>query len=558
MRPEFFRHNSFVRTIILTALYSILAIATSYAYEKECGTMKLLENLIDKRKQSSYYAKTYTSAEKDTAKCQIEDFYDSVYTIETPHFQINYVLTGPHATTKEFADSTASIMEDAWDFYINKHKMRTPIGSSVTYHFQQKVKEGLYPVEIVEINQIRNNILNGDGCDENFGLTYPFDNDGTSQIFMENDFQVTCYQHSRLDTIFAHGDTCTYATPSYSIRNTVHDFEYAKEWIKGLRVTIFHEFYHSIQLSYISFYVNGTFWFEASATGFEEITNPDIDDYFRYIPSFFDRMGKPLSDTFKNYGASTFFIYLYQKVSKNLDKSIWENYAKNPNKRFEVQIENALKELDLDADSIFHDYSVRLSFSGNRTTAIPEKYWINKDQPQWANAHFYNTASITPDSIKSLAFQFYSDPQSSKAVDLQNYVGKASVVIFHEGKASIHAIRNTKTLDSLTSSINTSDSTIWIFSRLGQSESIPIINNNAAPHAFPVPWKEGSLCFAPLSKDKKFIEIRNRRGDLVSQEKYEGTSYCLTEDQVKSMMAPGMYRFRVGNKGKTTSFIVLY
>jgi hypothetical protein len=99
---------------------------------------------------------------------------------------------------------------------------------------------------------------------------------------------------------------------------------------------------------------------------------------------------------------------------------------------------------------------------------------------------------------------------------------------------------------------------LWIFSRFGKSESIPITNNTAAPHAFPVPWREGSLCFAPLPRDKKFIEIRNRRGDLVSQEKYDGTSFCLQEDQVKSMMAPGIYRFRVGNKGKTTSFMVIY
>ena len=101
-------------------------------------------------------------------------------------------------------------------------------------------------------------------------------------------------------------------------------------------------------------------------------------------------------------------------------------------------------------------------------------------------------------------------------------------------------------------------STLWIFSRLGDSEAIPLVNKDAAPHAYPVPWRQGPLCFAPLPHDKKFIEIRTRRGDLVSQEKYLSNKYCLSEDKVKSMMAPGVYRFRVGNKGKTTSFMVMY
>ena len=127
-----------------------------------------------------------------------------------------------------------------------------------------------------------------------------------------------------------------------------------------------------------------------------------------------------------------------------------------------------------------------------------------------------------------------------------------------DGKASIYKIENNNTLNSMAPVLSSSDSSVWIFSRFGESESIPIVHNDTPPHAYPVPWKEGPLCFAPLPLGKKFIEIRTRRGDLISQEKYEGTSFCLQENQVKSMMAPGLYRFRVGNKGRTTSFIVIY
>ena len=537
------------------AFLLLLAIASfAHAYEGSCGTMQLFEDLIKERKHSGISPSYKVSISNKTGKCSTQDYYDSVYTIETSHFQVMYVLTGPHATTKAFADSTAAILEEAWNFYINKLKMRTPKGPRTSYHFQQKIKDDLYPVEIIDINQ---SLISGNKCAENFGITYPFDDNGTSFIFMENDFYSTCPNKNNQDTIFVHGDTCVYTTPTNPLRNKTYDFLYSEEWVKGLRVTIFHEFYHAIQLSYISYLINESFWFEASAAGFEEITNPDIDDYFRYLPSFFERAGKPISETFQNYGASTLFLYLYHKISNKLDKSIWESYSKNPSKNFEYQLETALKELKLDADSVFHDYAVRLSFSGQRSSALNKKDWINDDQSQWTSAKF-NIDNSTKPNIESLAFEFYHNNKGFSEPDLTDFIGKATVITYHDGKVSIHKIQNNKTLDSLAVILASSDSSTWIFSRLGQSESIPITNNTAAPHAFPVPWRHGPLCFAPLPHDKKFIEIRNRRGDLVSQEKYEGTTYCLQEDKVKSMMAPGVYRFRVGNKGKTTNFIIVH
>ena len=558
MRHDHLRFFSHLQLIALIVLYCFAAPA--HAYEGECGTMNLFEKLINNRKQPSAQTSIKSKPEPSYEKCKVEDYYDSVYTIETQHFQVIYVLTGPHATTKAFADSTAAILEDAWNFYNNQRKMRTPKGPRTSHHFRKEVKEGLYAVEIIDINQIRDNIIDGNGCAANFAITYPIDMDGTSEIFMENDFYTTCSFNNNRDTIFVHGDTCTYPKAKTPLRNIVHNYSYADEWAKGLRVTIFHEFYHAIQFTYLNTSVNFSFWFEASATGFEEITNPEIDDYLRYIPALFGNMGQPLSNDVRNYGASTLFLYLYLNVSKDLEKAIWENYYANPMQNFEYQLESALKSHKLDADSIFHDYSVRLSFSGARAATTNKKNWIIEDQPKWSEAFFNNQDSIKP-NIESLAFEFYSVPQNYTvpyATDFTNFIGKASVIIYNDGKATIYKIQSNKTLDSLTTTLATSDSSAWIFSRFGKSESIPITNSNAAPHAFPVPWKQGPLCFAPLPKDKKFIELRTRRGDLISQEKYEGTSFCLQEEQVKSKMAPGIYRFRVGNKGKTTSFIVIY
>ena len=559
MHQKLFCRNLFIWTITLVSLLLIFAVTSTHAHEGRCGTMRLFEELIKEKKQPHIYARKNSDYNLDSSSiCTSKDYYDSVYTIETPHFQVMYALIGPHATTQAFADSTAAIFEEAWDFYVNKLKMRKPKAPSTSLHFQKNVKEGLYPIEIIDINQNRDNILRVKDCVENFGITYPVDD--KSQIFIENDFFSTCSNVNQPDSIIAHGVTCLYTKPTYPMQNYIHNFSYSEKWNKGLRVTIFHEFYHALQLSYISFYTNESFWFEASAAGFEEITTPDVDDYMRYIPSFFSRMGMPLSDTFDNYGAGTLLIYLYNHVSKDIDRHIWESYAKNPNKDFEYQLENALKPFNLDADSIFHDYSVRLAFSGNRAANIKKKDWINNDQSQWFTPYYYVRESIKP-QIDKIAFEFFQVPHSFDgyySIDFSDFIGKASIVAYRNGEAKIHKIQNTKTLDSLTALLATSDSSTWIFSRLGKSESIPITNSNAAPHAFPVPWKQGPLCFAPLPRDQKVFEIRTRRGDLITQEKYDGNSFCLQEDQVKSMMAPGIYRFRVGNKGKTTSFIVVY
>ena len=79
------------------------------------------------------------------------------------------------------------------------------------------------------------------------------------------------------------------------MQNYIHNFSYSEKWNKGLRVTIFHEFYHALQLSYISFYTNESFWFEASAAGFEEITTPDVDDYITHRAQGTDTTPSPLT-----------------------------------------------------------------------------------------------------------------------------------------------------------------------------------------------------------------------------------------------------------------------
>ena len=76
--------------------------------------------------------------------------------------------------------------------------------------------------------------------------------------------------------------------------------------------------------------------------------------------------------------------------------------------------------------------------------------------------------------------------------------------------------------------------------------------------AYPTPWREGPLCFTPLPYNKDYIEIRNRRGNLITKIKYNSSTHCIDEREVKSLLVPGVYRFRIGNSGKLKDFIVVY
>ena len=75
----------------------IASICFAHAYNGTCGTWNILKNRT-KHKQKVYSLLNYNSG-----RCSYEQYYDSVYTIKTPHIQVFYVLSGPHATTKAFA-----------------------------------------------------------------------------------------------------------------------------------------------------------------------------------------------------------------------------------------------------------------------------------------------------------------------------------------------------------------------------------------------------------------------------------------------------------------------
>lgn len=93
--------------------------------------------------------------------------------------------------------------------------------------------------------------------------------------------------------------------------------------INGARVTVAHEFHHSIQGGNYIFRSEDTFFYELTSTAMEEFVFDDINDYYAYISSYFNNPETPLPLT-NGYSTATWNIYLRDNFDYDIIKRQWE------------------------------------------------------------------------------------------------------------------------------------------------------------------------------------------------------------------------------------------
>ena len=538
----------------ITALFLSLA---TFAYSGHvCGTAQMLNNLKNKNKTLKPLNAPKTIARSTGSACTASDLYDSVYTRTTKHFEIFYTLEGPHKTTKAYIDTLENALEYAWDFHVNKSKMRTPKGYFETYHYEMPTHDDLYPVEVIDMSTLRHyRSFFDEPCYYCFGLTIPMDGEET-ELLIENDFRHVPKGEAITDSITFGDKTCPYSRATEEFNHPIYKYSYAKNFAPALRVTAIHELYHAIQFRYLNTSIN--FWFEASASGVEEIAAPDVDDYFENLPSLAENVGKPYTTLAKPYGAGILFMYLHNHVGHDVNRLIWENFAKEPNKNFQYQLTQVASNKGLSADSLFHDFATKLVFTGKRSELVDSSFMIASDQPRWPEfrAETQSKSFVAP-TLDYIAYDY----KSNGAPDMSKFKGRASAVAIYSDSYAIRFLPTTNSIDSAKTEFfgkGTPDSTLWVFSRFFEDEPIPTVFKDSTLRAYPTPWREGSLCFTPLPHNKDYIEIRNRRGNLITKIKYSSSTHCIDEREVKSLLVPGVYRFRIGNSGKLKDFIIVY
>lgn len=538
-----------IAAFLLAFLFLCLPVA-AFAQSSHCGTMALIEHY-----QESKHHNALTKISGDS--CPAHYYFDTVLVKKTTHFQIFFTPQGPHKTTEAYIDTLAKSAEYAWDLFCKNMGMRSPTGIDTTFHFKKIVEPGLYPIEVVDLDlAYSTNQSFGAACHGCYGITtFSPKEPRRSQLSIDNDFKYTPALGGTQGKILSNGQTCTYKVADQKLQNKVYGYSYADSIGKGIRITAIHELYHAIQFQYLSPLKNKTFWFEASASGTEEIGAPDVDDYHSYLPRMFQEMGKPLDKMDEDYGAGLFYIYLHNHVSQNTDKLIWLSFSEKNSEPFSSHFSKVASKMGLSADSLFHDFATRLSFSGSRASQVAPTYWIDDDEPLWPSfTQASSKLNKEPPKMSSLSYGFFSNGK----LDLTSFEGSSSVVFHNGNHAEIKKINSTKTLDSIWSNLTSeTDSITWVLSNF--SESTPIRqDSDSTLRAYPTPWRHGNLCFSPLPMGREFLEIRTRRGDLIVREKYTDANFCLDEDRVKKLMAPGIYRFRAGSHGKTKDFLVIY
>lgn len=107
----------------------------------------------------------------------------------------------------------------------------------------------------------------------------------------------------------------------------------------AIRATAAHEFFHAIQLGYVSrlITVDG-FFAELSAIWMEEQVFPDIEDYRHYLGDFFSAPEIPLNAVSLTvpriinhmYGASVFAFYLAERFGREVIRQVWEEMVHEP------------------------------------------------------------------------------------------------------------------------------------------------------------------------------------------------------------------------------------
>jgi hypothetical protein len=507
-----------VPVIFYSALFVAIMLSQSFAAEGvRCGTMHFAENFQNMQKRMLAKGEV----------CNADNLYKQVISRTSENFIIYYTKEGPHAVkTEAYIDSLAMYLEQAYKHHRDslgmKYSLGTYVGSHRTWHYQQPVPAGLYPVEVVDLGLFRGTEV-GEYA-ETFGLTFAPDgrDPKVTQIAIENDF--------------LYGANCSGAPSTNPFRSAING-NYSVNWPLALKVTVFHELYHSFQYSYFNMFANGkaSFWMEASATAVEDIGAPEVNDYISYLPGVFLSPGTSMENPTNArhvYGYAPLYLFLYSKLGPKFDSYILNSFSKNSRKKFAIHLTGLTDSLGIDAEDLFHEYAENIFFSGHRASlqqAYAFSFWPDQNRwPNWSTRSMSSAHGVLPDAT----------------IDFIRVTSIDRIPSTDSAKISI---------------LDYGDSSVWVLSRLLESEPVPPILQKPFA-AYPNPWnpkKSFAVRFGNLPQNAKGVEIRSANGAFIEKisRKSENEEDPLIWEP-KKLPAPGILYYRTLPNGKNKVLIV--
>ncbi|EQB63666.1 MAG: hypothetical protein RBG1_1C00001G1245 [candidate division Zixibacteria bacterium RBG-1] len=284
------------------------------------------------------------------------------YNSPTGFFKIHYVLAGDSAVYQPTVDSdgdghpdyvekVADIFDSVWIFEVNGLSYRKPPSDGWYPGGFDNGGDSLYDVYLAEL------------APAFYGYTVPettagpsFSQSFTSYIVLRNDYPVPPFPNR----------------PIYD----------------NVRVTVAHEFFHSIHFGYDVFeyeYIPGNadsvrpYWLELSATWMEDLVYDYINDYLAYLPFFYNYPWLSLRTfsynfsfpdrVFHPYASCVWAFYLQEIYGTDIIRRIWEKCGAVSGFNFLTATDEALREVtdpDKGIAEAFTEFTIWNYFTGDR------------------------------------------------------------------------------------------------------------------------------------------------------------------------------------------------
>ena len=515
-------------------------------------------------------------------------------TLETDHFLIHYSLrglhkvrTGPedslltHAADSLYAvfaalpdarrDSavyahldaagaphpafTLKLREDAegaWDYYIGKLGMKAPHSQvlSVQYNVSSSLPRK-FPIDLVDVGT-----ADRDFYGETYAVTYPPTH---LSITFENDF----LWGTRLDS---QGHILGDSIQSRVGGKVLHN--YVKEWDLGIKVTLYHEFYHAVQFTYNPNVQTYHAWYEISAVGMEERNAPEVNDYFQYLPCVLYNHDRVALTSLSQgpcthapmYGHGIFHQYLSHTLDSAFDVKVWDELSRNGD-ALPAALASTSAKYGKSITALYTDYAAQLLFSGKRFH--PPGTPFSPDMPLWPDL-----AIDSVDLTEAVPYRIIKLPAVTFAVLKvkwdTNSIVKHMVVRGPSGITRIHADADHSIVEPLAETefnLGTPQAGFQEYYLVIANPSftdgatVEIKSPEAQFYAFPNPVRTSAPATLHFSQAKGMafpasVQIFGENGNLVRTVNYAGSDAALVwdlRDAGLNLVKPGIYYYRLEN-----------
>ncbi len=292
--------------------------------------------------------------------------------------------------------------------------------------------------------------------------------------------------------------------------------------IDAARVTVAHEFHHSIQAGdYIFRYDSDAFFYELTSTSMEHFVYPSIKDYYQYLPSYFNNTENSFSNNGGNqeYALAIWNIFQKDRFGYGIIKSEWELM---PQMRAMNAINTGIQNYGSSFGGELNKFGVWMYFTNYR--AIPGEYF--KDASGYPLVRPVATLDY---SATSFPLKLSTSPSSNSFItivnrtnvdtlvtivtnsDVQNAIDSISAVYpFQFGLYSQPVDGAIKLTNNYYSTFSADKNSFWLTAEILNGDTIQEGQSLAAPvnFAFPSPfnYNKNSSIYIPVTPDQT-IEV---------------------------------------------------